>query len=286
MTTTANPTSSAIAIPYIEFPPYLVCHIQTSGGRFYHVGGKGFVTPHLNEATRHPVDPGRDWLALDGPIDHCGSIHCIAPLFITRVAESHVEVSWGNRHLHLSADDLVAQAGRLIWREVKHLHRGGYPFGPIVQLAHDEQAPAFAYFNIEIHPPPGQTAFLHPAPDDWDGTPRGIQTHLGLLGFSMIRPSENGGRPALWSRPVGAGGGRILLETGVGTRVESLAIKAAGQPAITVTGFQQHRRHRNLHPQLVALIQALESVDTTPNLRSLVAGLFPAPLQILTPSCP
>ncbi len=286
-TTTSKSASSATPAPYSATPPYLVCHIQTPDGRLYQINGCGFVTPDLHQATRHPVDPGRDWLVLEGPVDPPdGNIHCVAPLFITRATPDQVEVAWGSRTLRLSPDDLVAEAGRRVWRKVQHFHRTGYPFGQNVQLAHNGSGPSFACFNIEIHPPSGETGYLHPAPDGWDSSPRDIQTHLGLLGFAILRPGDNTGNPTVWRRPLHGADGAILLETGLGTRSEGLVVEVAGAPAFRVTGFHPSGSHASLHRQLVALIRALESPHIPDGLPSLIATLFPAPLQILTRPCP
>jgi hypothetical protein len=275
MKSTINHSSPEIhRVPSRETPPYVVFHIQTPAGRRYLVNGEGFVTRDSDEATRYPVTPEIRHFRLEGvPIGTRG-VHCSAPLYITATSPDQVEVYWGNRRRLLCPDDLVVQAGRLVWAKLRHLHQGGYPFGPVVRIVTDEPEHQIAIFNIEIHPPPGQIGFLHPAPSDWDDTPRSIMTHLGLLGFSIADRQTTENSITIWRRPLDGTAGEVRLETGLGSRVERLTVEIPGQPSRTVGSISRTGGHNALHRKLISLITALESIGQPADLASLFSSLF------------
>ena len=274
MKTIHHPLPDIRPAPSRESPPYVVFHIRTPEGRLYLVHGEGFVSTSADEATPYPVTPETRRFHLEGVPAGTRNIHCSAPLFIAATSTEQAEVYWGNRRLLLCPDDLVAQAGRLVWAKLKHLHQGGYPFGPVVAIVTDESEHQVAVFNIEIHPPVGQTGFLHPAPAGWDDTPRSIQTHLALLGFSIADRHTTENSITIWRRPLAGTGGELRLETGLGTRVESLTVEITGQPPHTVGEISRTVGHNALHAQLISLIQSLES-DPSPDVASQVSKLFP-----------
>lgn len=277
---TATPFKTTVIIPPSSTSPFLAFYIQTPEGRLYQVDGKGFSTRNLLKATRHIVDPNIDRIKLAETIAGLGSIHCIAPLFIAVTTTDRVDAAWGNRVFPLLPDDLVAQAWRLVWREVKHLHRGGHPFGPSVRIATIDRNDGGSLFNIEIYPQSGDLGFLHPAADDWDSSPRSIQTHLGLLGFRIQLPSASGNTITLWHRSIRGGEGAIHLETDLGTTIRTLSVQLGGTSELRVEGFGHLGCHKKLQRQLVDLINKLEFANGSPDLRSILEDLFPEPLQI------
>lgn len=274
-TTTEKPSSDARSASFQDDPPYVIFHIQTPAGRLYQVNGAGFETQDPDLATRHPVSPDIHYFRLDGVAGCHQNIHCSAPLFITTGSPEQTELYWGNRRLLLCPDDLVAQAGRLVWAKVKHFYRGGYPFGPVVRIVIDGPEEKVAPFNIEIHPPRGQLGFLHPAAHDWDSSPRSIQTHLGLLGFSIENRLGPDGVSTIWRRPLEGIVGDLLLETGVGSLVQSLTVEIAGQPPCKVSGIGETGSHNDLHHKLLSLIRSLQFSDGPIILPSLISSLFP-----------
>ena len=220
-TTTASPSQAYSPDSYRESPPYVVFHIDTPTGHIYQVNGKGFSTEHFDEATRYPVTPETENFRLKGAIGGSQIIGSSAPLYITSASDDLVELTWGNTRLSANPDRLNSQVGGEVWSKLRHLRRGGYPFGPVVKIATDDQDDSIAIFNIRIFPPTGRAEFLHPAPDDWLSCPRSIQTHLGLLGFRFKgRPDSQA--PSIWRRDLGEL--TLELKTGIGCRPESLSL--------------------------------------------------------------
>lgn len=277
---TATPFKTTVIIPPSSTSPFLVFFIQTPEGRLYQVDGKGFSTRNLLKATRHIVDSNTDRIELVDSTAGTSNIYCMAPLFITVTATDRVDAAWGNRVFPLLPDDIVAQAWRLVWRDVKHLHRGGHPFGPSVRIATNDRNDGGSLFNIEIYPPSGDLGFIHSTAADWDSSPRSIQTHLGLLGFRIQRPSGSGNTITLWHRGIRGGEGDIHLEADLGTTIRGLSVQFRGKSALRVEGFRLPGCHTKLQRQLVDLINKLESADGSSDLRSILEVLFPEPLQI------
>jgi hypothetical protein len=63
-------------------------------------------------------------------------------------------------------------------------------------------------------------------------------------------------------------------------------VAVPGSPVCRIAGFRPSGSHANLHRQLVDLIRALDSPHIPDGLPSLIAALFPPPLQIQIRPCP
>lgn len=249
--TTASPSASITPDSDRDSPPYVVFHLDTPTGHIYQIHGKGFSTEHLHEATRYPVTPETENFRLEGVIGGSQIIRCSAPIRITSASSELVELTWGNTRLVVHPDRLNSQVGGEVWSKLRHIRRGGYPFGPVVKIATDNDDDSIAIFNIRILPPADSTGFIHPAPDGWLDDPRSIQTHLGLLGFQFKgRPDSQA--PSIWRLDLGEL--TLELETGVGSTPESLSLLRKGEPPerIALTGGTLE----NLHAILCSFITA------------------------------
>lgn len=272
MTTSSDSNPSLRISRHKDTPPYLICHITVPGGRLHHVAGRGFVAHSPDEATRHSAGPEVRALNLDGDVQPSGYVQCTAPLFVTRVVGDRVRLGWGNRILDAPRGSLIARTGGEVWSALRHLKRGGFPFGPVVRVDRPGNPDSFAIFNIEIHPNGVLSPLDQPESDAWDTDFRSIRTHLVLLGFSEIGPG-------LWCHRLAWKRGWIHLETGTGSRISRITVALTDQPAAIIGNTGGHT-HAGLCQRLIDLLRATRPPNPSPDATSLLPRIFPAPFEV------
>ena len=134
MTTSSVSNPSLRISHHKDTPPYLICHVTVPGGRLHHVAGRGFVARHPDEASLHSAG--------------------LRPLH--RSALRHAG-DRGPRPARMGKPHSGCpprQPHRPDWRRglaaMRHLKRGGFPFGPVVRVDRPGIPDSFAIFNIEM----------------------------------------------------------------------------------------------------------------------------------------